>query len=35
MLVVAAAARAGYSVLRAGNIPVQTSARRQARAPLG
>jgi glycosyltransferase involved in cell wall biosynthesis len=32
---VAAAARAGCSVLRASDIPVQTSARRQARAPLG
>ncbi len=32
---VAAAARAGCSVLRAGDITVQTSARRQARAPLG
>jgi glycosyltransferase involved in cell wall biosynthesis len=32
---VAAAARAGCSVLRAGDIPVQTSARREARAPLG
>ena len=30
---VAAAARAGCSALRAGDIPVQTSARRQARAP--
>jgi hypothetical protein len=32
---VAAAARAGCSVLRASDITVQTSARRQARAPLG
>jgi glycosyltransferase involved in cell wall biosynthesis len=32
---VAAAARAGCSVLRAGDIPVQTSARRESRAPLG
>ena len=32
---VAAAARAGCPVLRAGDITVQTSARRQARAPLG
>lgn len=32
---VAAAARAGCSVLRASDIPVRTSARRQARAPLG
>ena len=32
---VAAAARAGCSVLRASDIPVRTSARRQARAPIG
>jgi hypothetical protein len=32
---VAAAARAGCSVLRADDITVQTSARSQARAPLG
>jgi glycosyltransferase involved in cell wall biosynthesis len=32
---VAAAARTGCSVLRAGDIPVQTSARRESRAPLG
>ena len=32
---VAAAARAGCSVLRASDIPVRPSARRQARAPLG
>jgi glycosyltransferase involved in cell wall biosynthesis len=32
---VAAAVRAGCSVLRAGDMPVRTSARRQARAPLG
>ena len=32
---VTAAARAGRPVLRAGDITVQTSARRQARAPLG
>jgi len=32
---VAAAARAGCSVLRADDFTVQTSARRQARAPLG
>jgi hypothetical protein len=32
---VAAATRAGCPVLRAGDIPVRTSARREARAPLG
>jgi hypothetical protein len=32
---VAAAARAGCSVLQANDITVETSARRQARAPLG